>query len=413
MNADVGQSACAASRRRASLALVGLLAVALVGCRNNPTQQDAYIRELRMQEDQIYELQDNMEQYQQLLREQRQENAKLREQIDKGAPADSDASDDPDEDSDEGERSLLDRPLPRVKRSEPIDEPELPEIMLGDPVDLGDPEPMRESLDELEPMDGPDPGAAPDFDVPDFLEEPDPLPLEEPGDLSKVPFHSATRLVSNQKPGATMLSMPEQPATSCAMYAEQLPTEPGADVATTGRGVMAIIEPLTSDGAAGLFSGTASLMLVDPEASDEEWEIARWNFSASEVQAAWRDDSHRVLDLPIAVPAKAPMGRLLELWVRLQPDDGSSKMLCSTGLTLVEKVTAQNEQPGERVTTDWAAASGLDMPANNATPARPSRWTASAEPMPKPVAPRTAPTIQREEIATHREAAPEWSPIRK
>ena len=372
--------------------MVCLLATVLVGCRHDASQRDAYIRELRMQEDEIYELEDYMTEYQHLLREQRKENAKLREKLKNQGSTGADEDDGLLEDEDAAGRSLLDPPGSRdpAPALDPDDDAGLPDIDLGSPmvpdVDLGEPAPMPDN---------------------------EPLPLEEIDDLSQLPFDQAARLASTRQTSLELPAVPDQPAVSCALYAEQLPTEAGADVATMGRGVMAIVEPLTDDGAAGAFAGEVSLMLVDPQANDDEWEIARWNFTAEEVEAAWRDKSRRVLDLPVAVPESAPLDRLLELWVRLTPTGEDRKMLCSTGLTLAADVQAQaNRHPVDRVTTDWAAANPLDINDSQQSSVVPARWTASAMPMPKPVKMRAA--EPRVETAQQVNGVPDaWSPLRK
>src|SRR5690606_20411843 len=80
-----------------------LLVPGLAGCRSDASQQDAYIRDLRMHEQQIYELQDYMTEYQELLRQQRKENAKLRDQLAQRAAPSGDAL----LDDEVPERSLL------------------------------------------------------------------------------------------------------------------------------------------------------------------------------------------------------------------------------------------------------------------------------------------------------------------
>ena len=219
MKAGFDQSVRAASARQAVL-LVGLMAAALTGCRHDASQRDAYIRELRMQEDEIYELQDYMSEYQHLLREQRRENAQLRAQLAsqnstaKGKSAERDLEQEEDEDEgDSGVRSLLDRPRRPVDEpdGEELDEPEFPGIDLGDPampaIDFGDPAPAG----ELEVV-----------------------PPGEPEDLSQLPFDTATRLASSSI--AEQLPVPTVAAESCAMYAEQLAGDPAADVESVGRG---------------------------------------------------------------------------------------------------------------------------------------------------------------------------------
>ena len=67
--------------------------VAVVGCQNN-SQRDLMARDRRMQEDQIYALQDYITQYQQLLCRYRSENCELKRQLADGSVVESIASQD-------------------------------------------------------------------------------------------------------------------------------------------------------------------------------------------------------------------------------------------------------------------------------------------------------------------------------
>src|SRR5690606_40254983 len=119
-----------------------------------------------------------------------------------------------------------------------------------------------------------------------------------------------------------------EPATAVALYAEQMALEPTPDSEGEEVGLMAIVEPLTESGGAGDFSGEMSLMIVDPIApEDGQWQIARWDYTAEEVEQSWRTAKRRVMDLPLAAPAGTPVGRPLELWVQLLPADGSERIL--------------------------------------------------------------------------------------
>lgn len=379
----------------------------LVGCQNDQSQRDAYLRELRMQEDQIYEIQDYMTEYQELLRQQRCENEKLRERLAEFSASDSPASDrlkpleTDTEDSTDDETSLLDRPSAAGKPSAP-DEPtealdpmrnedeessELPEIDFGDPalpeIDLGEPLPA-EKIEAIDPG-----GPAPEE-----------LPASDLGSLSQASVDLDDQDLNADVRAAIFAPLPQpvDPAESCVLYAEQMPVEnnvttgPGdnegdnADHPTDVQiGLMAIVEPLTSTGAAGAFAGEVSLMLVDPIAGEEDWEIARWDYTAEEVELSWRDVSRRVLDLPLATPASTPVGRPLELWVRLVPQHGKTKLLCSTAITLVDPVRlvgvpvsggASSTLPGA-VSSGWNAADVLGPKAQATAKTEPSVWRKS------------------------------------
>ncbi|MCO6042616.1 hypothetical protein NG895_01730 [Aeoliella sp. ICT_H6.2] len=367
---------------RAAASILGLLLVVLcVGCRNDASQRDAYIRELRLHEDRIYELQSNMSEYQQLLRCQRMENAKLREQLDEDGESLEAAR--LEEEADDIEQSLLDRP------TSDDDDIGLPDVQLGEPdlpeVDLGEPEVLP----------GPD------------------------DDLSMRAGEGETQLAS-----ATVFAppaRPSEPAESCAIYAEQMPIEPSAAAGENGIGLMAIVEPLTATGGNGYFTGEVSLMLIDPVEGEDNWQLARWDYSPEEVESAWRDVSRRVLDLPLAVPTSAPRGRPLELWVRLIPTEGDRKILCSTSISLAEEVALlgvpvsggeSSTDPAARITTGWQAADDLTSPVAKKPQGPSTTWQAATR-LPPPAVVRAEATDgegSRESNVARR--APGWSPFR-
>lgn len=378
-----------ASTLATRLCLVAM-AASMLGCRNNASQRDAYIRDLRMQEDQIYELQDYMTEYQELLRQQRKENHRLRQRLEKQSTG----ADGDDAQQDDDERSLLDRAVP-IDSSNSGDT-QLPEIDLGEPdlpeIDLGEPLPS---------------GGA---------EE---LPAQPRDDLSHTTVDGQTQLAS-----ATVFTPPPRPtalADSCAIYAEQMPLEPNGEGEPSAIGLMAIVEPLTADGAAGYFIGEASLMLVDPLASDEEWELARWDYTPEEVEAAWRDHSRRVLDLPLAVPAATPRGRPLELWVRMMAAEGDRKILCSTAVTLIEPVAMigavvsggqSSTDPDAQISSGWAAADQMKASKQEVAKTEPASWQAATT-LPPPAVARAEAKERGGEQTTTAQRAPDWSPFRK
>lgn len=366
---------------RAAASILMLLAVvASSGCRNDASQRDAYIRELRLHEDRIYELQGNMSEYQQLLRCQRMENAKLREKLESGEKLEAELLED---EAEAAEESLLDRPRTYD------DQPDLPDVDFGEPelpdVDLGTPEELPEVGDDLSMRTG----------------------------------EGETQLAS-----ATVFApppRPSEPAESCAIYAEQMPIEPSKAEAENSIGLMAIVEPLTSTGGNGYFAGEVSLMLIDPVAGEENWELARWDYSPEEVEAAWRDVSRRVMDLPLAVPSSVPRGRHLELWVRLIPTEGDRKILCSTTITLADKIALlgvpvsggeSSTDPTALVTSGWQAADDLSSPVTKKPQSNPNTWQTATRVPPPAVARAEAGDGQGSRASEVARRAPGWSPFR-
>lgn len=381
---------------RLSIAVVVCVFVAAAGCRNNTSNQDAYIRELRLHEDHIYELQANVAEYQELLRCQRMENQQLRERLASGK-AEVKQEKTKVKQLERIDRSLLDRP----GRNRPAPEPNLPQIDQGEPalpdIELGDPVPGGEIDSEIEELPS--------------------------GEVAEVEVLSADERATNTRLASAVFEpapLPTEPADSCAIYAEQLPLEPGsANAVDNSIGMMAIVEPLTARGGNGYFAGQASLMLVDPLASDEQWELARWDYTAEEVEQAWRDKSRRVLDLPLAVPGSAPRGRPLELWVRLVAAEGDHKILCSTAVTLAEPVAMlgvpvsggeSSTDSNVRVTSGWAAADDFAEPQRMATKKTPATWQVATTVPPAAIAKAEAKDGTHTPRAAKR--AEGWSPFR-
>jgi hypothetical protein len=84
----------------------------------------------------------------------------------------------------------------------------------------------------------------------------------------------------------------------------------------------------------GTLVGEASLMLLVPDRPPDQQNLARWDFSAEEVQTAREDaDDLRTMRFYLELPANTPIDRSTELWVRLVPRDGE-KLLAHTNIDL-------------------------------------------------------------------------------
>ncbi len=384
---------------------VGLLGLMALGCRNDGSQQDAYIRDLRMHEQQIYELQDYMTEYQELLRQQRKENAKLREQL---AARTNQVEDTPDNGAG---RSLLDGPTGiRGRRPDPLkmeeDDLGLPSVDPGIPsVDPGVP-----SVEPGEPA-----GALgtpfeddPIVPVPRTLREAEGAEALPPG-TSRTGRGQQNRMASFVGPVAAL-----EPATAVALYAEQISLEPIPGASDREIGLLAIVEPLTESGAAGDFRGEVSLMIVDPIAPmDGDWEIARWDYTAEEVEQLWRTTSRRVLDLPLASPPETPVGRPLELWIQMLPADGRERVLARTMIELGPPTRSASGGPSARetyVSSRWQAAD-RPFPAKERESTAEGSWKPSKH---VPVAPLPKAAYELPPQATQPPTGdtPSWAPRR-
>ncbi len=370
--------------RAASFLAVGIALVVCAGCRNNNSQREVFVRELRQQEDEIYQLEDYLAEYQQIIKQNRAETAQLRNEL---AALRSESKTTTGRSSRDNQQpfggSLRDRSPTRAPTSNGSNDA-MPDIDLGDPVmpdiDLGEP---------VSPEERGVPG-----ELPDGLQGVRRLP-------TRMRLASAEIDESEFVPPP----LPVEPADSVAIYAEQAPTESQGDVAI---GLLAIVEPLRRDGGAGAFRGQLSLMVRDP-LDDEGPELARWDLTVEQVEAGWRDGSRRVLDFALAMPPETPVGRPLELWVRLVPE-GRDKLLSHTTIELSPQVNlvgiAASGGPvrlvagAETSQTAWVAAAPTDSEGDAIE--APTWKTASQSPPPAV----TPPTTERLLMP------PTWSPRR-
>jgi hypothetical protein len=204
------------------------------------------------------------------------------------------------------------------------------------------------------------------------------------------------------------------PATAVALYAEQISLEPIAGTSDGEIGLMAIVEPLTESGAAGDFRGELSLMIVDPIAPrDGDWEIARWDYTAAEVEQSWRTTSRRVLDMPLAAPPETPVARPLELWIQMLPADGSERILARTMIELGPPTKSASGGPSPRetaVASRWQAAD-RPYPAKERETTDEGSWKPSKH---VPVAPLpSAPSESPQQLAQPPASeTPSWTPRR-
>ena len=211
---------------------------------------DLYQRELRLQEDEIYRLEDYIEEYQALVRGYRCEIEELEQKLADDRPA-----------------------SPTPASPAPITRP------TNDPPQ--EPAPAFER---------PEPGFMPE------IEMPDPAPEAAPS----LPAPGGSDLPPPFKPGSAShapRAFPIQTA-SAATPIESAAHEPPARVTGVDRGfrvsaseeesgvLLATVTAVTRESLAG-FAGEASIMLTDPSIDGAGRRIARWDYSVAEVADAW------------------------------------------------------------------------------------------------------------------------------
>lgn len=353
----------------------------LAGCNSGKQmQRDLYARELRLQEDEIYRLEDCIEEYQAIVCSLRKENELLKSSSSTPALTPAETKKVIDDAEEEDSSSLLDdsgwspdrpRKRPTLPDPEPeeddVPDVELPSIGLGEaadeppaPVREASPPPVElpsstreETLDdaaqslseELESIEPPPVDSipdAPDVEVPSGDAESEAPPFQ--GSLLPAPVREeATVELFEELPAPALLDsaihlepvltaneviepvgslapveVVSLPAASVSLEYHEGPKEP-----TGERTIVALARPQGPLGQPASFTGTLSLMLRDPARGGRAAKLARWDYSAEEVAEAWRtpqNDPH--LDLALILPEQLPMNRPLELWIRLVDGDG-------------------------------------------------------------------------------------------
>lgn len=318
-------------------------------------QADLYQRELRLQEDEIYRLEDYIEEYQAIISGYRCEVADLKRELAEAQDAAPAATPAPAARPTDDGPSLLRTPEPTDFAPAPAEE--LPageeEAPPFNPGGQSDPS----SLD-----------AAPLFDGASHQTDHATQLADAPRE--RAPLRQASAVVSrdprridappNPYPTATAKRRPEvEPAPEAIGDPSIRLTAEPADEAVPS--LVALIESPEGD-ALRRFDGEVSVMLTDPSEDGRTKRIARWDFSAAEVRAAREADTHR-LALTIALPEATPTDRPLRLWVRLVERNGQRRLQATSVRFLAP--------PLRLVENESLAAEGmlLRLPAPDGAPA--------------------------------------------
>ena len=317
--------------------LVGFLVLVALGCRTpRDNQFDILERELRTQEDYIYELEDYVVEYSQKLRQCRcaQSTREVAERLEpEPAPRKPNPADD--------DRHV--EPL-RIDDEEVFLEPEdespaglqQPEDMVPPPLELEETTPEEFEIPELEisePLGQVESTATPDLVAPDLdtavldineeigqtVVEDDQL-LMVPDPVAKVQFRSH---VEHQQilSAEHHLEIPPTPAEPAARVeiVQLFRSEPGDGPPNT---LLAVVEARTAKDQPVEFAGEVSLMVMTGEAGKPQ-RLKRWDFDPEDAASAWQsshlgDGLH--LELPLGETELPAIP--LELWVRIVSPDG-------------------------------------------------------------------------------------------
>ncbi|HEX5471172.1 MAG TPA: hypothetical protein VFW73_04765 [Lacipirellulaceae bacterium] len=384
------------------IALV-LISLCVTGCQNN-AERDLIARDRRLEEDQLYAMQDYISQYQQLVCRYRSENASLRRQLNETRT-------------------------------------ELPEQLEPEPQPLRRPQPISPNTNKgpmIETPAAPNTGEAPG--QPPKIEAPDVPPLNNSTMDDGERFHVRERdesVTSYDEPaegrsssattnGSVNAGQPIDPLFRKAIVQPPSGVLLSGEVVANDNGggprIVIDVQPRESSGRDAPFDGHVSLMLVSVDTDGRQNKLARWDFGPQDVRAAFDAKGNgQTMRFHVELPADTKVGGNTELWVRLAAN-GGNKLLSHASVDLTRPgvfssntdmirprdqsvVAASYEQsaaePGEVPAPlnegKWATAAP-DKPANLPvqTDDASGGWKASSEPMPLAVvsAIPTAPTHQ-------------------
>lgn len=354
-----------------NLRLLAILAVVgLVGCQHGGGNE-LVERELRLQEDRIYELQDYIKEYQAKLESCRREIEALRREL----GTDDDAARPPAPLA--PTTSAPSRPRLRLREDrEPETSVEPPLIEPGIEIESGiqfEPETPPGGQIRIEP--GIESETLPEDD----------LLLEPPGEPQSGgnSSHPVESLVLNP------------------LLTGGLDTDGHAG----DEGVLVVVEPRDARGEPVKAGGEVSLMVVDPEKTGPEARIARWDFDSDEALALWRKSLlGNGMHFELAWPGNPPESDRLHLYVRLITPDGR-KLITDKEINVdpLQPVTGKAAwpkkreistqsmprkwSPSERALARRSTAKAANQPAADASPAAsepPKATVNSTNPNPSP-----------------------------
>jgi len=371
------------------IAILATVALALAGCRTDPNVP-ILERELRLQEDKIYELEAQLAESRAAL-----EAARGGPTPAMTAPA-------------RGERVGGGRERAPAKDAPPT----LPEGISSEPV-VAQP-PLVEMPSGAPQSQMPDTLRMPK-DAPPKLDEVKPPPAAEPAPPAKPskPASPSTGRNWQKAPAAGQSVEALRPAAPQAGRVERVLLNPAltgglnADGKPGDEGLAVFIEPQDGQGRSITRPGAVSVVVLDRQAHGEAARVARWDFSGEQVaQRLRRTSVGSGIYLELPWPAQPPAHSELQVFVRYATDDHRH---FEAEMPIAVELPGQPKQwtavpPGTRK---------LPAPlAPTASPAAPP--VLAAEPV-KPAAPRVEPSPAQPPARdrNHAEARrPVWSPTR-
>ncbi len=343
--------------------LVGCACISLLlstGCRSTRDNQiDILERELRAQEDYIYELEDYVVEYSDKLRQCRcsQQHVAARTEP-TPAPKQSTSSSTTRSKTtvdkkpsvkplqEPRDESILDTPMPDRTPETPIEDLQVPELELeiGEPIGLEE-EPnatLFANADQEQYEQTSTRG----------VRIPDPATyqtaaFDESEEFIEYPFNE--EVIESLEESETLVEQ-DRPSTSGRQAEQLVITQIFRDSSESVEpsSLLTVVESRDSRNEPADFNGKVSLMVMQGEA-EAPVRIKRWDFTEEETTAAWQssqfgDGLH--LELPLEA-TQLPTGRC-ELWVRLETIDGR-KLLAQVPLESAALARMEDVNDGELI----------------------------------------------------------------
>ena len=269
-----------------------LLGAALLagGCRSSG-RQELLERDLRHQEDRIYQLETHLNECQQWLEAMQAENEDLRDQVEKGTPA-------PKASSRRGNGAASSvAPADRVPP-------------YAGPPQISPPNPAV-----------PD-GKLPEMVAPPSVELPD---LSPPKSTPKAPtprINEQGSVEGNSVKGGSV-EQAEQGEVAAITLNGALTGGYNADAQPGDEGVMVVIEPHGPGGEVVAVPAKVSVVAMDPSLEGDAARIARWNFTTEQAAGHAKKTAQATgLHFNLVWPQEPPQHKSLKLFVRYITPDG-------------------------------------------------------------------------------------------
>lgn len=344
----------------------------IAGCQTDNSQRDLIARDRRMQEDQVYAMQDYVRQYQNLVCQYRSENASLRRQLAQS--------------SDGGPDQSEPQPMPATRRPSAPSAPQFqtPQTPGGKRQPPEDPQIDVPAVPDVPPLKSSawnspnhDIEIAPSNDSGQSESDPQVLtatyeePVKDRGPAEQTRRRDAEgKAETADRAGTARLS---SETNDVMLSGEVLASEPGG-----GQRLVVDVAPFDKSGRVESFDGSASVMLLEPTASGERRALGRWDFGREYVRSTIdTTSSEPTMRFQIELPEGTAVGENSQLWVRLVSSDGA-KLLSHANVDLTKPGQFASNTNRIWPSEETVVAASYEEPANPAEQNVPSADVAAS-----------------------------------